>query len=218
VNTILVGVDGSEHAKDAIAFASKLGQVTKGPVVVACGFCGDGRREAEATARRMSLLLAGVDPARVRIRTVATCAADHGLREIAKREDAAIVIVGSSRAGGPAQTLPSCLGAQLLDDAAFAVGVAPHGYRARLDHPIGRVGVTYDGYAESRSALIAAVAAVHAFGADLEVFTVRSSEPDMLDLLLAGGVDHQVLGDFGCPLIAVPTGAQAPQALLVGSA
>ena len=114
----------------------------------------------------MSRRLDGVQPDRIRTRAVAMSSPDHGLHELAASEAAAIVIVGSSHARGFAQIVPSGIGARLLHDAAFAVAVAPDGYRTRADQPIRRIGVAYDGSTESRAALVAAVAAVHAFGAE----------------------------------------------------
>jgi nucleotide-binding universal stress UspA family protein len=185
VNTILVGVDNSEHSKDAIALASRIGRVSSGPVVVACGFRGDQRggtanaaseRDAEQIARALSRRLEGIHPGRIQIRAVRAQSADHGLGETATSEAAAIVVVGSSRPIPFAGTVRSGVGASLLQNAGFAVGVAPDGYRGRSDAPIGRIGVAYDGYAESRAALVAAIAAARAFGAELEVITVLSAQ------------------------------------------
>jgi nucleotide-binding universal stress UspA family protein len=189
VNTILVGVDNSEHSKDAIALASRIGRVSSGPVVVACGFRGDQgvgtanhpvraaiARDAEQIARAMSRRLEGIHPDRIQIRAVPAQSADHGLGETATSEAATIVVVGSSRPIRFAPTVPTGVGASLLQDTGFAVGVAPDGYRGRSDEPIGRIGVAYDGYAESRAALVAAIAAARAFGAELEVITVLSAQ------------------------------------------
>ena len=189
MNTILVGVDASEHSEDAIAFASTLGRDSNARVVVACAFRHDdrlrpvgdpafqstARQQAQQTAWRLSHRLDGIEPGRIRTCAVAMSSRDHGLHQLASSEEAAIVIVGSSHAGGLAQLVPRGIGAQLLHDAAFAVAVVPDGYRTRADQPIRRIGVAYDGSAESRAALAAAIAAVHAFGAELEVITVVSA-------------------------------------------
>jgi nucleotide-binding universal stress UspA family protein len=200
MNTILVGVDASEHSEDAIAFASTLGRASNARVVVACAFrCDDSlrpvrdpafqstaRQQAQRIAWRMSRRLDDIEADRIRTCAVAMSSRDHGLHELAASEEAAIVIAGSSHAGGFAQFVPSGIGARLLHDAAFAVAVVPDGYRTRADQPIRRIGVAYDGSPESRAALVAAVAAVHAFGAELEVITVLSAQVFATPTMMGG--------------------------------
>jgi nucleotide-binding universal stress UspA family protein len=179
MDTILIGVDASEHSQDAIAFATTIARACSARVVVACAFEGDRRErrhEAEFIARRLSRGLHGIDVSRVHARSYPTTAPDHGLSELAASEEAALVIVGASRVNGLGDALPGGTGARLLHERAYAVAVVPRDYVARADRPIRRIGVGYDGTPEARSALVAAVAAVHAFGAELEVITVLSAQ------------------------------------------
>jgi nucleotide-binding universal stress UspA family protein len=182
--TVLVGVDASEHSRDAIAFAGTMARASGARVVVACAFNGNGRDdlrfalrdEAEFIARRMSRHLHGIDVGRVHARAHPTTASDHGLSELAASEGAALVIVGASRPDVSGATSPGGTGARLLHEGACPVAVVPRGYLAGADRPFRRIGVGYDGTPESRSALVAAVAAVHAFGAELTVITVLSAQ------------------------------------------
>lgn len=190
MSTILVGVDASEHAGDAIAFASRLGRGSNAQILVACAFGWDdslrpvanpelqsnARQQAQQIAWRMSRRLHGITPDRIRTRAIATRSHDHGLHELAASEAVAIVIVGASHASAWPQLVPSGLGPRLVHDAAFAVAGVPDGYRTRADQPIRRIGVAYDGSAEARAALVAAVTAVHSFGGELEVITVQSAQ------------------------------------------
>ena len=194
MTTILVGVDASEHSRDAIAFAGTMARASSARVVVACAFnaSGIGRRssnhdlrvalrdEAEFIARRMSRHLYGIDVGRVHARAHPTTASDHGLSELAASEGAAMIIVGASRRDASGATLPGGTGARLLHEGACAVAVVPRGYVAQAGRPLRRIGVGYDGTPESRSALVAAVAAVHAFGAELSVITVLSQQAFMV--------------------------------------
>ena len=145
----------------------------------------------------MSHRLEGIEPSRIRTCAVEMSSRDHGLHELAASEAAAIVIVGSSHAGGFAQLVSNGIGARLLHDAAFAVAVVPDGYRTRADQPIRRIGVAYDGSAESRAALVAAVAAVHAFGAELEVITVRCARVFATATMMGGPGYINVDEEFG---------------------
>jgi nucleotide-binding universal stress UspA family protein len=211
MNTILVGVDASEHSEDAIAFASTLGRASTARVVVACAYrhddpaqsAGDpafrltARQQAQQTAWRLSHRLDGVEPGRVRTCAVAMSSRDHGLHQLAASQEAAIVIVGSSHAGGLARLVPSGIGAQLLHGATFAVAVVPDGYRTLADRPIRRIGVGYDDSPESRAALVAAIAAVHAFGAELEVITVVSHQVLATPTMMGGPGYLDVDESFG---------------------
>jgi nucleotide-binding universal stress UspA family protein len=211
MNTILVGVDASEHSEDAIAFARTLGRASNARIVVACAFRhvdqvqpgGDpafhltARQQAQQTAWRLSHRLDGIDSGRVRTCAVAISSRDHGLHQLASSEEAAIVIVGSSHASGLAQLVPRGIGAQLLHDATFAVAVVPDGYRTLADQPIRRIGVAYDGSAESRAALAAAIAVVHAFGAELEVITVVSHQVLATPTMMGGPGYLNVDESFG---------------------
>ena len=194
MSTILVGVDASEHSRDAIAFAATMARASSARVVVACTFNADGigrrfalRDEAEFIARRMSRHLYGIDVGRVHACAHPTTATDHGLSELAASEGAALIIVGASRRDASGATLPGGTGARLLHDGACAVAVVPRGYVARADRPLRRIGVGYDGTPESWSALVAAVAAIHAFGAELSVITVLSEQAFAVPSIAASG-------------------------------
>jgi nucleotide-binding universal stress UspA family protein len=117
---------------------------------------------------------------------VATRSPDHGLHELATSEAVAIAIVGSSHPAVWPRLVPSGIGARLIHDAAFAVAVVPEGYLTRADQPIRKIGVAYDGSAESRAALVAAITAVHAFGAELEVITVLSAQVFATSTMMGG--------------------------------
>jgi nucleotide-binding universal stress UspA family protein len=211
MNTILVGVDASEHSEDAIAFASTLGRASNARIVVACAYRRDdtprpvrdpefqttARQQAQQIAWRMRHRLEGIDPGRIQTCAIEMSSRDHSLHELAASEAAAIVIVGSSHVGGIAQLVSSGIGARLLHDAAFAVAVVPDGYRKRADQPIRRIGVAYDGSAESRAALVAAIAVVHAFGAELEVITVLSARVFATPTMMGGPGYINVDEDFG---------------------
>jgi nucleotide-binding universal stress UspA family protein len=176
--TIVVGVEDSEHSSDAIAFAGRLAQHSAGRVVVVCAYASHRRgrssvrRDAQQIARRMSRRLEGIDAHRVRPRALAASSFIGGLRDLAQTETAAILIVGSSDVGQFGELMAHGAGARLLHHPPCAVAVVPDGYRARGAQPIRRIGVAFDGTLESRAAVVAAVAAVHAFGAELEVLTV----------------------------------------------
>jgi nucleotide-binding universal stress UspA family protein len=79
------------------------------------------------------------------------------LAELAEAEDAGLIVVGSTHRGLAGQVLLGTTGDSLLRLAPAAVAVAPLGFAERENPHLLRVGVAYDGSAESRYALVAGV-------------------------------------------------------------
>lgn len=174
MSTILIGVDPTARSEDAIALGRRLAHSGDGRVIVATVTSADhpNRDHAHATVRRMSGLLAGVAPERIRTAVVTGPSPAHGLHELAATEHASVAVVGSTHRVRLGRVQPGGTGEQLLLGAPCAVALAPHGYRARAEQPLSRVGVAFDGSTESRSAFAAALSAAQASGAVLEVITV----------------------------------------------
>src|SRR5829696_5377001 len=175
VNTIVIGVDSTARSEDAVALARRLVQAGRADVVVAtivgveAAVNGPAREDAHLAVRRMSGLLAGIDPERVRTAVIASRSPAQGLHELAQAESALLIVVGSTHTGRLGRVRPGSTGERLICGAPCAVAVAPHGYRTGRDHPIRRVGAAYDGSAESRAAVATAIAAARALGAKLQV-------------------------------------------------
>jgi nucleotide-binding universal stress UspA family protein len=174
VNTILIGVDGSERSEDAIAFGGRIAAATGAEVIVACAFPGRAhgyaalRDDALDTAHAMSRKLEGVEPRRVSLRAPAATPA-RGLHELAQSTQASLVVVGSTHTGRLGRVYPGSTGEKLLHGAPCAVAIVPRGYD---DRPIERVGVAYDGSDEAAAALEHA----RPFGAALELIGVTASD------------------------------------------
>jgi nucleotide-binding universal stress UspA family protein len=186
MSTILVGVDDSERSADAIAFARELARASDARIVVAAVFPYDDmpsraanlefRRmlesEAERTAERQADGLSGIDPGRIALRTLARTSPAHGLQELAEREHAGLVIVGSSHTSRRGRVLPGSTAERLLHGAPCPVAVVPLGYRDG-GHALRRIGVSDDGSSESRGAVRAADLLTRALGGSLTVIRVQ---------------------------------------------
>ena len=100
-----------------------------------------------------------------------------GLLEVAEQHDAALIVVGSSSAGGAGHvTLGSATG-RLLHSSPIPVALAPRGFRARPDARVQRVTAAFGG---SQDDLVVAAAGVAArVGASLRLasFAVRPRAP-----------------------------------------
>jgi nucleotide-binding universal stress UspA family protein len=93
----------------------------------------------------------------------------EGLEELAVRERAALVVIGSCHRGAVGRTLAGSVGESLLHGSSRAVAVAPHGYEKR---PIRNIGVAFDGSPEAWTALETATALAEKLGATLTLIAV----------------------------------------------
>lgn len=160
-NNVIVGVDGHEGGRDAIALAEvlradtgalSLAYVYHGEATVWRGSSpaydvaeGDRSRELVEQAREH----AGVE-AQLRWRGSPT--AGRGLHELAEESGADLLVIGSSRHGLLGRVLIGDDTRAALNGAPCAVAIAPAGYSRRP--PVMReIGVGYDGSSESEHAL-----------------------------------------------------------------
>jgi nucleotide-binding universal stress UspA family protein len=170
MSTILIGVDATARSEDAIALGRRLARLGDSRLIVAT--VTSDRAEAHDTVRRMSGLLAGIEPERIHTAIVPGRSAAHGRHDLAIAEQATLLIVGSTHTGRLGRVRPGATGERLLLGAPCAVAVAPHGFRTRLDGVLERVGVAYDGSVEASAAFAAALALTRATAAQLEAVTV----------------------------------------------
>jgi nucleotide-binding universal stress UspA family protein len=201
---VLVGVDGDWGGADAIALGARLLAPGAGLTLVhvrhgappgahAARADGPERASAEAggAAAPEPMLAkaraeAGVD---AQLRTVDAASPGRGLHEQAERQGADLIVVGSSRHGliGRAMLGDAVRGA--LNGAPCAVAVAARGY-AEDPTPLAKIGVGYDGSAESRAALARAQElAAHTRA------SVQALEVVMLPGYVFAGLATPALGD-----------------------
>ena len=158
---VLIGVDGRQGGRDAIALGVQLAEreATMTLAHVCTPISGQGAVEAlewqRAEAQKLlerERELAAVD-AHVAVRD--PFPVGRGLHELAEQQQADLLVVGSTRHALLGRVLlgDDCRAA--LDGAPCAIAIAPRGY-ALAPHPLERVGVGYDASPESEHALRAA--------------------------------------------------------------
>lgn len=183
---IVVGFNGSDESRDALALASRL-RADDGTVTAVNVYFDPGRARGEefnpvmADAAAEQLASARTDTpdgAWLRTETGPGHSSAHGLHTFAEDHDADLVVVGSSHRGKVGQTLAGTIGNRLLNGAPCPVAIAPRGYRGRPVTRIGAVVVGVDGSHESELALPEAAALAKASGADLELVAV--AEPPVV--------------------------------------
>jgi nucleotide-binding universal stress UspA family protein len=151
---ILIGIDGSDRSEDAVAFGRALAVAAGAPVILATvrppqplmGRHGVQARntvsqDAESAVTRLAASLNDIGD--VTVRSVVDRSPAQALQEIARHEDAGLVVVGSSHTGRLGRVLPGSTAERLLHNAPCAVVVVPLGYRTRGTSPPSVVGCAY---------------------------------------------------------------------------
>jgi nucleotide-binding universal stress UspA family protein len=215
-NNVVVGVGDHESWRDAIALAKQLlsgnGRLTLANIYVFEAeprlSAGYGREVEAAERRRAAKLLqraraeAGM-PAAARWRGAASVG--RGLRELADRLEADLLVVGMSRQG-LGRALRGDTVRAALNGAPCAVAIAPAGYAERPGE-IRRVGMSHERSAKQL--------ARNSGSADLLVVGSRAYGP--LGRLVHRGTYRKLLRATRCPLLVLPHGVHrlaAAEALL----
>jgi nucleotide-binding universal stress UspA family protein len=175
---ILVGVDGTGSGLDAVALAARLARTTGDPMIVAGVYPREERPGADDEATRGPAAEA-LEAARkllgeltVEYRTTASSSPARGLAELAEREDAGMVVVGSHRSGAFGRVASGGTAERLLHGSSCPVAVAPRGYRRRDEAGLRRIGVAFVDTPDGREAVRYAADLAARSGLPLTLFSV----------------------------------------------
>ena len=195
MSEILVGVDGTAGAEDAVAFALALAGVTGATLRLATAFPYDDlrtrasneafrdalREDALEMIDRVAAEVGGDVPTEV----VANISPPHALHTLCEETGAALVVVGSTHRGPVGRVLPGSTAERLLHGSPCPVAIVPRGYGSG-EHPIRTIGVGHDGTDESEAALESAVELARRVGATLRVMRVFDSTQVGTPALMTG--------------------------------
>jgi nucleotide-binding universal stress UspA family protein len=184
MSKIIVGVDGSERGKDAVALAAQLATGSGAELVLvnaypyedfpsrvaATGYRQYLREDAEEAIRRSREGIAGLPE--VAERTVADLSPARGIQTMAVHEGASLIVIGSSHRSGVGRVLAGTTAERLLHGAPCPVAVAPKGFHNDEPRPIVTIGVAYNASEEAKAALVGATALARSLGATLRVIDV----------------------------------------------
>ena len=176
--TVLVGYDGGEGGRDALALAQTL-RAPDGAVIVACvhptsARAADKRLDtplADAAAQILIAARTQVHEDWLEFRTAPGHSPAHGLHVLSEQITADLVVVGSSNQAKRGRIHAGSTGERLLNGSPCPVAIAPQGYAATADTPR-VIGVAYDGSAEAQAALTEATALASEFEAALRLIMV----------------------------------------------
>ena len=178
---ILAAYDPQFEDAGPARFAVAAARFTGAPVVIA-SVCAvpigghypvppepDLRPEAEAALRELKSDL-DTDGVVVEYRTVRGTSAPSALHEVAERERAALIVVGSTNRGTLGRVLPGSTAERLMHGAPCPIAVVPQGWSRGAG--VRTIGVAYVDTDEGHSALRAAHGLARRAGATLRVLTI----------------------------------------------
>jgi nucleotide-binding universal stress UspA family protein len=177
---IAVGVDGYPEGRDAAALAAAIAGVTGAEVLLVAvhpdplvvlpeGMNWTSLRE-DAVRTLREVRDSHAPGARIVAETDVSVA--RALHRVIRREHRDLLIVGSSRHAPEGRVRIGKRTRQLLCNFEGALAIAPRGLHAHPPVPLGRIGVGYDGGAESEAALALAASIATDAGAELHVRSV----------------------------------------------
>jgi nucleotide-binding universal stress UspA family protein len=194
---IIAAVDPRRADRAPAALGAQLSRLTGAPLLLAATYPLDRsvdslypeyarslRLDAERALQRIA---AGTSAETVAL--PATGSPAHALHELAEREHASLLVIGSSRRGQMGRVLPGAVTDRLLHGAPCPVAVAPAAFAADADPKV--IGVAFTDTPDGHAALDAAIALAEHSDARVRVFVV--AEP--LDWLFTGTLDGIALAD-----------------------
>jgi nucleotide-binding universal stress UspA family protein len=178
LSRIAVGIDGFDGGNDAALLGQVLADATGADLLLTAVLVDPlvvmpevmswetVHKEAETAVRAARDKLA--PGARVKVETDLFVA--RALERVVRQDRRDLLVVGSSRFGNPEKiTIGRCT-RQLLQDARYALAVAPKGYAEAAEAPrLRRIAVGYDGGPEAAKALTLAGRLARSAGAELVV-------------------------------------------------
>lgn len=182
---LIVGVDGREGGRDAIALARVLARATGARLTLVHAYPHDpllsraANRDFDQAARdaALNLLATERDAAALaeqdaELFPVVSLSPARALHRIAAHAEAPLIIVGSCHHGALGRVVAGDDVRGTLYGAPCAVAVAPRGLAERGAHVLKRMGVGYDGSPESADALSTAVELARGAGGSVRAVEV----------------------------------------------
>ena len=212
--TVLIAHNATPEADDGVALGGLLARVDHDRIVVARvlqdlfehpGASRDEQRSVrervEEIRERVAALLP--DGGTLDIVPVLDPSLARGLHDIAEREEARLLVLGSSHHGQLGRVLLGGSAELVVNGAPCAVAVAPPGFRERGTLQPQRIGVAYDGSPAAEAALALSAELAAEASVPLRVLSVRApwwdrpighGIPDPADTLTAGARRAAELG------------------------
>jgi nucleotide-binding universal stress UspA family protein len=179
---VIVGYDGSDEARDALALGRLLVEPARGRLILAAvlpvkeeaiGREGYQATLSEESERLFATVLDDLSSFEVETRATDGEPPAEALHDLAEREGADAIVLGSTHRGPIGRIYPGSVAERLLHGAPCAVAVAPRGFASRQEGGWRVLCVAYDGSPESQAALEVASGLAAAAKATLRVVAVH---------------------------------------------
>jgi nucleotide-binding universal stress UspA family protein len=188
VATIVVGVEDSFRAEDAVALARDLARAADANVLAVSAYPFDDRPSAhynpairgslcEAAERTLDRICEPLSQVPLDQLALPDPSPARALIHAATDSGAALIVIGSSHGEFTGRVRPGSTAWRLLQGAPCAVALAPQGYRMRTPTALNRVTAAFDGSAGGYAAVAAAAAIARSTGQTLRVVSVFSRTP-----------------------------------------
>ena len=179
---IIVGYDGSDEARDALALAGVL----RDPEGVVTAVCAPSNAPGASAERTLARLGEGADTAPwLQTRSLAASAGAEGLLHVVHETGADLFALGSSHRSEAGLTLTGPVARRLLAGCRSPVAVAPKGYRGRTSDP-SVVTIAFEAEGEAASAVQEGIRLAQSLGAGVQLLCVV---PPLPPWALDAGVD-----------------------------
>ena len=182
---IIVGVDGDEGGRDALSLAARLADMSGASLVAVrnlpynyyvsrAGSPPFARLSEDDARAELAEEVANAGHT-ARVRVLGDSSPARALHRVAEEEGAGLIVVGSTRRGIAGRVLAGDHAAGTLHVSPCPVAVAPVGFAGREVLAVTRIGVGFDGRAESRHALDFAIGLARGCEATIKVRSVIGS-------------------------------------------
>jgi nucleotide-binding universal stress UspA family protein len=178
---VLVGYDGGDASRDALALARLLAPALEAElhavaVLVHAPLEVEGPTYArllrEETERLEDEIRGQLGDLPARTLVVPAASAAGALHGLAERKDASLIVLGSTHRGALGRVMPGSVGERLLAAGPSAVAVAPRGFASRVEPGLRTLGVGWTAGRESDRALVLAAELAERVGAELRLLSV----------------------------------------------
>jgi nucleotide-binding universal stress UspA family protein len=179
---MVLGYDGSEQARDALALARLFAAGNERSIVVTYvlpqGQPFDARTREyikDIQARNHAVLdpaMAELEGLKAEARPIESSSPARGLHEVADEEGASLVVIGSTHRGPVGRVVLGSVGEILLAGTPAAVAVAPKGFAGNVAGAVKTVSVGFNRAAEGLAAVRTAAGLASALGAKLRAIAV----------------------------------------------
>jgi len=176
--TVVIGFDGSDQGRDALALARALGG-PEAKVIAACVYSYEpahtGRPAADLDYERSlregaERVLSRAEGA-TETRPIPCGSPARGIHELAEEVGADLIVAGSTHHGAVGKVIVGSVGEKLLQGSPCPVAIAPKGFASEPARPFAAIAMAYDGSPESEQALALATMLARRDGSVIRLFT-----------------------------------------------